>query len=51
LYKDSLAGAQWTVKKYQISRATLVCDFFTEGSHLIDVCDAVCASLTSAHNG
>jgi hypothetical protein len=51
LHEDSLTCTEWTVKKYQIPRAAEFGNVFTEGSHLIDIFDAMCADLTCAHNG
>jgi hypothetical protein len=51
LYKDSLARTQWTVEKYEISRAAEFGNVFTEGSHLLNISDAMCGNFRSAHNG
>jgi hypothetical protein len=50
LHKYSLASTKWTVEKYQIPGATLARDLFTEGSHLLNIYDAMGGNFRSAHN-
>jgi hypothetical protein len=50
LYKNRLASAQWAIEKNEISGAAKSRHLFAEGSHLIDIGDAMCGDFTSTHN-